>query len=443
MAAGGGGGGVQRQTTEGEVIFSKISTVNPGKVEVREFAGEAEGSAMRTLWFENSPRVWQSAVRFDNAQPDFSDLPFQSSRALAFATSLSANAKGGSAMLIGLGGGSLVSFLLEHTGIPSLSVVEIDPVVLEAASFFGLPTTHPRLTLTEGCGLAAAIAAPPGSIDAIMLDAGSASGDDGGMYAPAAVFRSAEAFAALAAALAPGGVLAVTVAGGSAQELLNVLTLLEEAFPSTEGGGSNVCYLENRDDSHAWLRTPPAPVVLCFKPSEEAGYESPAASSRTMEERARQFEAQVPAAAAFQLPQRVRREWSDVAALRFRVGQLATFAQNMGGGTRAAEGAAAEAGANRTQLEVFAGVHGAVPALADARKSPGASSDASVKQLEVFRQNHPGVEKLQGGEGVAEGGGGADSAELVDSFRKGLGIGQTGQDASQLEIFRRNHPEKQ
>lgn len=176
MAAGGGGGGVQRQTTEGEVIFSKISTVNPGKVEVREFAGEAEGSAMRTLWFENSPRVWQSAVRFDNAQPDFSDLPFQSSRALAFATSLSANAKGGSAMLIGLGGGSLVSFLLEHTGIPSLSVVEIDPVVLEAASFFGLPTTHPRLTLTEGCGLAAAIAAPPGSIDAIMLDAGSASG---------------------------------------------------------------------------------------------------------------------------------------------------------------------------------------------------------------------------------------------------------------------------
>ena len=51
------------------------------------------------------------------------------------------------------------------------------------------------------------------------------------------------------------------MAGGSAQELLDVLTLLEGAFPSAEGGKSNVCFLENRDASHAWLRTPPAPVT--------------------------------------------------------------------------------------------------------------------------------------------------------------------------------------
>ena len=179
MAAGsGGGGGVQRQTTEGEVIFSKISTVNPGKIEVRQFKGdgESEGSSMRTMWFESSPLVWQSAVRFNKEQPDFSDLPFHSSRALAFATSLSANTAGGSGMIIGLGGGTLAGFLLENTPLTSLAVVEIDPVVVEAAALFGLPAANPRLVLTEGCGLAAALAAPPNSLDVIMLDAGTAAG---------------------------------------------------------------------------------------------------------------------------------------------------------------------------------------------------------------------------------------------------------------------------
>jgi hypothetical protein len=61
------GGGVSRQTTDGDVIFSKTSSINAGKVEVREFKdmGPTVTSALRTLWFENSPRVWQSAVRFE------------------------------------------------------------------------------------------------------------------------------------------------------------------------------------------------------------------------------------------------------------------------------------------------------------------------------------------------------------------------------------------
>jgi len=345
------GGGVSRQTTDGDVIFSKTSSINAGKVEVREFKdmGPTVTSALRTLWFENSPRVWQSAVRFEQGKPDFSDLPFHSSRALAFATGLAQKGADSNVMLIGLGGGTLAGFLLEQTALKSLSVVEIDPVVCEAASLFGLEETHPRLSLSQGCGLEAVTEAAPGSLNCVILDAGTAAGDDGGIYAPAAVFRTPEAAAAMAAALSPGGVLAVTVAGGDAEDVLDVVSLFEGAMPA----GSAVVILENRDASHAWLRTPPSQVVLCLTPAAD-GAATPAASRLGMVERASRFEEAVPAATAFDLPRRIRREWSDAQGLRFRVSQLKTFARNHVAVPGLAEVAGTGSKANETQLEVLA-----------------------------------------------------------------------------------------
>ena len=91
--------------------------------------------------------------------------------------------------------------------------------------------------------------------------------------------------ALMAAALSPGGVLAVTVAGGDAEDVLDVVSLFEGAMPA----GSAVVILENRDASHAWLRTPPSQVVLCLTPAAD-GAATPAASRLGMVERASRFE---------------------------------------------------------------------------------------------------------------------------------------------------------
>ena len=160
------------ESADGELIFSTESALN-GNVQVRELAqGGEDNQVVRALWFSASPGVWQSAVsmrKIDNSiEPDWSVLPFPSSRAHAFASALveqpeneSANtarapdAFAKTAMVLGLGGGTLAGWLL--SSLPELSQLmcsELDPDVLQiATSYFGLSESDPRLTLKLGDGL--------------------------------------------------------------------------------------------------------------------------------------------------------------------------------------------------------------------------------------------------------------------------------------------------
>ena len=155
---------------EGKLIFSAPSAQH-GEIQVRELAqGDSDAQAVvRALWFESAPSVWQSAVKMrrvgENAlEPDWSVLPFPSSRAHAFASALVEQPEGAvnapgifaqTAMVVGLGGGTLTGWLLQN--LPDLSLItcsELDSGVLEVAtSYFGLDDKDPRLRLQPGDGL--------------------------------------------------------------------------------------------------------------------------------------------------------------------------------------------------------------------------------------------------------------------------------------------------
>ncbi|MEI7950172.1 MAG: fused MFS/spermidine synthase [Gammaproteobacteria bacterium] len=83
-------------------------------------------------------------------------------------------------LMIGLGGGSLVRFLLQHNEHGHLHVVELRPQVGEVArNHFLLPDADARLQLTFGCGarhVAQQSARQAGSYQVIVVDAYQAAG---------------------------------------------------------------------------------------------------------------------------------------------------------------------------------------------------------------------------------------------------------------------------
>ena len=174
---------------QGELVFSAASEQN-GEVQVRELAqgGGDDGAVVRALWFSSSPGVWQSAVSMkrvgEKLEPDWSVLPFPSSRAHAFASALvvqpedaaGPGAFAQTAMLLGLGGGTLAGWLLQN--LPQLSLLtcsELDADVQKiATSYFGLDESDPRLSLQLGDGLehAAQAKADGRSFDLVAVDVG-------------------------------------------------------------------------------------------------------------------------------------------------------------------------------------------------------------------------------------------------------------------------------
>jgi len=343
---------------EGELIFSATSTLN-GEVQVYELPqGAEDGVVVRALWFSASPAVWQSAVQMrrvgDDVEPDWSVLPFSSSRAHAFASALveqppegqddTAGAFAKSVMVLGLGGGTLAGWLLALPGLSALTCSELDPHVREAAStYFGLKD-DPRLTLQLGDGLEhAAQAKEEGKMfDLVAVDIGSSqSGDAKQMLAPPPSVRTKEALQTLCDVVAPGGVLSMTIVGGSDEEMLALLQNLEDALG--ESGGGSVRYFENRA-AEKWLQSNsasiPARMAFALKStappllsSESAG---PVRGSRDfMRARAQSFDSLYPPSPSAAsvgglggmgpMVQRVQVELNDISGLSTRIKQQSVF----------------------------------------------------------------------------------------------------------------------
>ena len=108
------------------------------------------------------------------------------------------------ALMIGLGGGSLVRHLLHHFPGLHLTVVEINPGVLAARDTFQVPPDGPSLQTVCADGAAFVKAATPGAYDLILVDAFDATGE------PDALSNSAF-YRACRDALAPEGVLVVNL----------------------------------------------------------------------------------------------------------------------------------------------------------------------------------------------------------------------------------------
>ena len=108
------------------------------------------------------------------------------------------------ALMIGLGGGSLVRHVLHHFPALHLTVVEINPAVLAARDTFQIPPDGAALQTVCGDGAAFVKAAAPGAYDLILVDAFDEVGEPDAL-SNSAFYRSCRD------ALAPEGVLVVNL----------------------------------------------------------------------------------------------------------------------------------------------------------------------------------------------------------------------------------------
>lgn len=100
---------------------------------------------MRSLHFGTYPR--QSSMRFSD--PVFLELSYTQ----VMMGCLLLNPSPQRALVIGLGGGSLVKFLLHHFPHCQVDVVEYRRDVIEVAEhYFEVPVNHPRLDIVQGDG---------------------------------------------------------------------------------------------------------------------------------------------------------------------------------------------------------------------------------------------------------------------------------------------------
>jgi spermidine synthase len=117
----------------------------------------------RTLYFGSQSK--QSCLYLE--QPHVLTLKYTQ----AMAVSLMFSRQPKRILLLGLGGGSLVRFILQHCPDTHIDVVELREAVIRLAhGYFFLPEDHPRLTIHCADGLDFVEGLTPASYDMILLD---------------------------------------------------------------------------------------------------------------------------------------------------------------------------------------------------------------------------------------------------------------------------------
>jgi len=137
-------------------------------------------------------------------------------------------------LMIGLGGGSLAKFMYHRLPKIHVTLVEIDPRVVETArNFFFLPPDDERLQVVVDDG-AAYVAAHPGCYDVIMVD-----GHDGQSLSPTLI--TPQFYAACREALRPNGMLVANLLTADPdmvsyyKNMANAFSWLALALPSPPG----------------------------------------------------------------------------------------------------------------------------------------------------------------------------------------------------------------
>ena len=176
---------------------------------------EEEEGGLLSLQFGSTAR--QSTMFVD--RPD--ELTLEYTRCLMSALVL-AEAPPGRALMLGLGGGSLVKFLLRHLPGCRVEVVELRPRIVEVAQrFFALPRSHDRLRIHVTDGRRFLLEHTGEPYDLVLLDLHTGQG-----MAP--VVREEDFLPACRRATADGGVFSAnlwygfdTDLKGRVQELLH------------------------------------------------------------------------------------------------------------------------------------------------------------------------------------------------------------------------------
>ncbi|HKJ75615.1 MAG TPA: fused MFS/spermidine synthase [Gammaproteobacteria bacterium] len=193
----------------GTVVHSSRDELGPIEV--------VEDRSQRSLHFGTLPK--QSSMSL--ADPDALVLGY--TRAMAGA--LLFNAAPRSALVIGLGGGSLAKFLLRHFPGCRVDAVELRPAVARLAhAYFGLPEADPRLAVHHGDAFGFVVGREGRfDYDLILIDAFDAHGMDQSV-------SEETFFAACYDRLSPSGVLAINLWHDQKGRVRQVLRTLGDAF---------------------------------------------------------------------------------------------------------------------------------------------------------------------------------------------------------------------
>jgi spermidine synthase len=136
------------------------------------------------------------------------------------------NSEPRSVLMIGLGGCSLVHFLLKALPGCVLDVVEIRQAVIDLAKeYFLLPTQHPHLRIfhASGTGFFERPGAQPGNYDMIIVDAF----DDAG---PAVSLLKQDFLSACRAYMSEEGVFVINLWNGPGHDFTVLYRSIQEAF---------------------------------------------------------------------------------------------------------------------------------------------------------------------------------------------------------------------
>jgi spermidine synthase len=141
-------------------------------------------------------------------------------------------------------------------------VAEIDPEVVSVARDHFFVAPHPRLALTVADGREALVAAEPGSLDVIVVDAF-------GVGTVPRRLASAPFFALCRARLRPGGCVVVNLAGalvGSESEIhRRIYAGMGEAFGAASVAAFSVPHQDGRPRSGASAARAPNTIALATK----------------------------------------------------------------------------------------------------------------------------------------------------------------------------------
>lgn len=130
---------------EGTIVYQGRAAAEAGETEESGKITIADHDGLRRLYFGDG--VMQSCMRLDKPWA----LQMDYCQAMMFA--LVFNSRPASILMIGLGGGSLVKFLVRACPDSSLDLVEISGQVIEAAyEYFYLPKHNPQVKIFHAAG---------------------------------------------------------------------------------------------------------------------------------------------------------------------------------------------------------------------------------------------------------------------------------------------------
>lgn len=215
------------------VIYKGTSSIS-GDFVVEDVTTDSD-QVFRRLVFMSNQNAIQSEALLKRVKKgivaDHNHLSCQHHVYLIIGILLMENAKNLKNLVIGLGGGGLLTYIYHHLKDLNITAVEIDPEIVKVAKeYFGLVEDKTRLEVVVDDGLAFLKNSEKSKFHSIIFDVDSKD-PSMGMSCPPKEFLEKDILKAVESSLAPDGIFILNFVSRDASIRENVLKSLKEVFP--------------------------------------------------------------------------------------------------------------------------------------------------------------------------------------------------------------------